>query len=344
MQYPPNAYRPYQAYAAYCPPGETPQTFQEKKQLRRLACGLGIAMACSFALLFFVPLLLTRLAVLCGLYTPGVQAFSGLDPLIYQLLSGLTSCISIVLPFLVVARVLHLDFSTVLPGKKVRPLSFLSLVFVGVLVCMYANYAASQLDTVLRGIGISPNIPAGDYDGNPLVLAVYLISLAVVPALTEEFAFRGVMLGSLRRFGDGFAIFASAFLFGLMHGNIIQSAFAFVVGLITGYALVYSGSIWPSVFIHCGNNLFAGLLDVASHTCSGNEYTLINLVSTIALFVLGFVGLFVLLKRDKTLFSLQKSGSVLSFRQKLQCLFGNAGIVVTLVLLLLEMLLIVVMY
>lgn len=344
MNYPPHTYRPYQAFTAYCPPGETPRMYQEKKQLRRLACGVGIAMACSFALLFFVPLLLTRLSVACGLYTPGVQAFGGIDPLIYQMMSGLSSCISIVVPFFVAARVLHLEFGVVIPGKKVRPLSLFSLVFLGIMVCMYANYVASQLDTNLRAIGIAPSLPSGDYDGNPLVLVVYLISLAVVPALTEEFAFRGVLLGSMRYFGDGFAIFSSAFLFGLMHGNIIQSAFAFVVGLVAGYAVVYSGSIWPAVFIHFGNNLFSGLLDIVNHECAGSVYTLINLVSTIALFVLGILGLLVLLKRDKTMFSLAKGGSVLSFRQKLQCLFGNAGIIITVVLLLLEMLLIVVIY
>lgn len=72
--------------------------------------------------------------------------------------------------------------------------------------------------------------------------------------IAEEILFRGLLLRMLQPYGKRFAILTSAFLFGIFHGNIIQSPFAFVMGLILGYvALEYSMS-WAMV-LHMINNM-----------------------------------------------------------------------------------------
>ncbi len=73
---------------------------------------------------------------------------------------------------------------------------------------------------------------------------------AVVPPFVEEFLFRGVILSQFRKYGDVFAVIASALLFGLLHRNFSQIVFAFICGLALGITLVRTNNIWIPVGIH----------------------------------------------------------------------------------------------
>ena len=75
--------------------------------------------------------------------------------------------------------------------------------------------------------------------------------------VVEEIIFRGVVMRGLEPHGKRFAIMASAVLFGLFHGNLVQSPYAFAVGLILGYtAMEYS--VWWAMVLHMVNNLILG--------------------------------------------------------------------------------------
>ena len=73
----------------------------------------------------------------------------------------------------------------------------------------------------------------------------------------EEIFFRGFILRNLLPYGKKFAIVASSFLFGILHGNLIQSPYAFLVGLVLGYTAVEYGLMW-SVTLHIFNNFVLG--------------------------------------------------------------------------------------
>ncbi len=83
----------------------------------------------------------------------------------------------------------------------------------------------------------------------PIPAAIFTI--AILPAMCEEFAFRGFAYGGYRReCRPAGAILMSAFLFGLIHGNLNQFAYAFVIGIALALLVEASGSIWPSIFVH----------------------------------------------------------------------------------------------
>jgi heme/copper-type cytochrome/quinol oxidase subunit 2 len=70
---------------------------------------------------------------------------------------------------------------------------------------------------------------------------------------------RGVLLQSLRKYGNAFAILASAVMFGIFHGNAVQMPFAFLCGLVIGYAVVATESLWTGVIIHALMNAMSGV-------------------------------------------------------------------------------------
>ena len=88
----------------------------------------------------------------------------------------------------------------------------------------------------------------------PLGLQVLAVGL-VIPA-AEEMIFRGYGYGSLRsRLGVWPAALVSALLFGLYHGNVLQGAYAFLLGLALAWSLEQEGRLAAPWLIHAAANL-----------------------------------------------------------------------------------------
>lgn len=88
-----------------------------------------------------------------------------------------------------------------------------------------------------------------------------LVMMCVLAPVTEELMFRRLILRRLLPWGDRFAVTASALLFALIHGNLSQIPYAFLVGLLLGTVAVYTGSVVPTILIHAFVNLLgSGLL------------------------------------------------------------------------------------
>lgn len=108
-------------------------------------------------------------------------------------------------------------------------------------------------------------------------LAVALGLFAVMPAITEEVAFRGFILSGLRSgHRTTAAVVLSAVLFGLLHVilSLYQQFFtAAIVGLILGALAVRSRSLLPGVLMHATNNALAVVLPtLASETKPGASW------------------------------------------------------------------------
>ncbi|MCI8482894.1 MAG: CPBP family intramembrane metalloprotease [Lachnospiraceae bacterium] len=100
-------------------------------------------------------------------------------------------------------------------------------------------------ESLMNGIG---------FDNVSLILALYSVLIAPI---SEELIFRGVTLKYAKKAMPFMAanIF-QAFLFGLFHANMIQGAYAFVVGMFCGYVCLKGGSIYLSILFHMLFNLW----------------------------------------------------------------------------------------
>lgn len=84
--------------------------------------------------------------------------------------------------------------------------------------------------------------------GYPFTVAFFVI--AVVPALCEEWIFRGILYDGYKRSSAVATTVLTALLFGLMHMNWNQFFYAFFVGLVFAVINEVTGSILPSVLMH----------------------------------------------------------------------------------------------
>ena len=97
---------------------------------------------------------------------------------------------------------------------------------------------------------------------SPVRVLMTFISIAIVPALSEEFLFRGCVLSNLLPYGKNTAILFSALLFALMHGNFAQFFYTFIAGIVLGAVYVKTDSIWAPTFIHLFNNFYSVIQQV----------------------------------------------------------------------------------
>lgn len=96
--------------------------------------------------------------------------------------------------------------------------------------------------------------------GGWIVLA--LLVMAVMPAVFEEFFFRGVILNTcINSLGTVCTVLVVGFCFALFHASPEQTVYQFIAGCAFAFIAVRSGSIIPSVVMHFINN---GLIVVFS--------------------------------------------------------------------------------
>ncbi len=82
-----------------------------------------------------------------------------------------------------------------------------------------------------------------------------LLVMALTPAICEELAFRGFILSGLRHLGHKWrAIVLSSVMFGFTHLILQQSIQTSIIGVLVGYLVVQTGSIFPAMLFHFGNN------------------------------------------------------------------------------------------
>ncbi len=138
-------------------------------------------------------------------------------------------------------------------GKPMKVLDFICL-----LCLFFSGQAVFQLlaaviETVLNQFGLSALADIESATMNADTLSMFLYAAIGAP-IAEEILFRGLVLRKLEPYGKGVAIVMSALLFGVFHGNLVQTPYAFAVGLILGYVAMEYNIVWAMV-LHMINNL-----------------------------------------------------------------------------------------
>lgn len=110
--------------------------------------------------------------------------------------------------------------------------------------------ALSMLVTDNTVAGLGPQI-------TQLPLWGMFLGIAVYGPFSEELAFRGVLYRSYRQQGNRLkALLLSSLLFGMMHMNLNQACYAFVIGIALALLVEATGSMLPAFICHmCVNGL-----------------------------------------------------------------------------------------
>ncbi len=137
--------------------------------------------------------------------------------------------------------------------KPMRPGAFFSLFAIFFGIQAVVQVTTGIMESIFNMFGGSMMEGLEQVSGTSDTVSMFLY-VSILAPLTEEILFRGAILRSLQPYGKKFAVLASAFLFGMFHGNFIQTPYAFLVGLVLGYVTV-EYSMWWAILLHLLNNL-----------------------------------------------------------------------------------------
>ncbi len=227
----------------------------DKHYARTLATVLlsaSLCLALIFSLDFIYVLLRQPLLALIEAIDPSPQNDIAVRETVSMLasiiLSALATLLPAILPCIFCKRTLKKACAS--PAKKADVNIFAYIPF-----AIGAGYIASLVSSTLFGftdrftdtaVETLPSSVPG--------IILYFVYVAVLPAITEEILFRGMIMGSLLPYGKTQALIISSVLFGLAHVNPIQAIFAAVLGIIIGELYAQTGSIWWGSLIHFLNN------------------------------------------------------------------------------------------
>ncbi len=156
----------------------------------------------------------------------------------------------------------HLDLWDILPFHKVRPGIWIPL------LVTHAGFLILIL-TLAHGmeVGMDRLLPESMrqsilQESDPLTQAStpVLAILFATAAIPEEILFRGLILkGLLGHYRPITAVWISAVLFTVAHGNPLQFPVAIMIGACAGWYYQATGSLWPGLVAHGLHNLLIGL-------------------------------------------------------------------------------------
>ncbi len=302
----------------------------ERSEIKKVANKTAISMILLFAVTVLLGASYGLIAILAGVPKQKIIEIIS-DPAALQVLQIVISTIMFTIPVVIVAKLSGYSISELVPLKKPERRLSVSLFFFGVAFCAFANIAVSFASSIFEGAGVEYSVDYGENPQGFFGFLLVMLSTVAVPALVEEFAFRGVVMGMLKKFGEGFAIIVSSIIFGLIHGNFEQMPFAFLVGLVLGFVRIKSDSLWICCLIHAFNNFISVFFEYAFGSVAVQTQNVIYMFVLMVCLLSGLCGVFVLAKNPEV-FSVEKPNLCCTSKQKYTWFFTSPAVIVLIVI------------
>ncbi|WP_207491895.1 CPBP family intramembrane glutamic endopeptidase [Aridibaculum aurantiacum] len=138
-------------------------------------------------------------------------------------------------------------------------------VFLGVII--FAAAASCIVNVTMRQVNVSFfGADVNYFNAYKLYffpVATMIYSIAVIPAIFEEVAFRGIMYNYCENFLDERLVVAvTAFLFAIMHLSLLSLVWLVPFGFFIGHLRRRYNTLWYGIFFHFAFNLTAVVIDL----------------------------------------------------------------------------------
>lgn len=305
---------------------------QERKKLRRAASRLSFAILVSIPISVIFSTLGMTVLSLCGVnfLMPQAGSIGGFPATAYYLLSSVLSIVTTVVPFSLFLLAGHRRLSDTVLVERTGKLHGLLIVFAALFICIIMNIPAGWISAFLESLGLNGASNTEAFSVNSVSdLLTMLLSVVLVAPVAEEFAFRGVTVAVMRRWGDWTAVIFSMLIFGMAHYSFQALPVVLAGGFVMALLYVRTRNIWLNIFVHFLNNLVATLPIAvkflfgaeAAGVCDGILFVLVVLlgIGSIAALLIGHY-------RGKPVFSRPMQRGI-PLHGKVGCIVFNPGFI-----------------
>lgn len=250
----------------------------------------------------------------------GTDAVTGLmygNDVIVIIMMYIGETVKRLIPFLMMKKALNMPINIALPMKIYDREAF-GIAIPAALMCFPLLSAFSGLyNRLLSTVGIMPynnivphmNTMAGS-------VAAVFISVIYVPFISE-LLMRGMILHSLRQFGDAYAILISALVSTLCVHNLTQMCYVFISAVIIGHFALRTGSMITSVIMRMIFKLLATSAWYAERYLSAEDNLLFIGITFIVCLTVGLIGMFRFIGKSRRGIGLTAVETELTLKEKL---------------------------
>ena len=211
-------------------------------------------------------------------------------------------------------------------GKPMTFGAFAGLMCVFLGVQLITSLLNTVIELLLNLMGLTMMVALESASGMQTGLSMFIYGAILAP-VTVEILFRGLIQRTLLPYGKKFAVFGSALLFGIFHGNLAQTPFAFMAGLVLGYVAVEYNIVWAMV-LHMVNNLV--LADMLTRLTSFLPVAVSDLIGGLIILGFGIAGAVILLVKYKSVRAWLRQEKM--NKLCVQALLSNPGVIVLMIL------------
>lgn len=198
-------------------------------------------------------------------------------------------------------------------------------------VVALAGAGSQFVNNLLFQFHIVPLTPNNMLPGNNISMAFYLVRVMFLPAVLEEYLFRGLILHSLRRYGDTFAVVLSSAFYGMMQYTVTRNLSGFVFGLVLGYFVLRTGSVLTAIICHLCTGAVSSVIVLAQHFLP-SHYELVENILFIVILAVSIVSFILLCTRESNAFIMSDTNNTTSTAHKLKLCLSNGVFIVVLLL------------
>lgn len=301
---------------------------KEKQDIKRMANIIGVAYIILWLLPSFLSRAISDLSKLFNIEKAVAELYG--DPAFIMVLQTVFSVLMFTLPFLIIPVSSGKRLTELISFSKPKTDIFLPMLLIGIGASAFANIATNSISAFFSGLGIEFLSPDMQYPKGLFGFVLSFIAVAIVPALAEEFAMRGVVMGSAKKYGEGYAVLVSSVIFALMHGNFVQIPFAFIMGLVIGFAVIKTESLWTGIAIHFATNAVSVTLSYLNEVISSVVIqTAITVVYFALCFLCFFGGILFMQKKCTKAWELKASETLLSLGDKIKYFVFSPCIIIS---------------
>lgn len=288
---------------------------KESKELRKFGIFFGTAIVLYLAIQVVCSMLLKEFDLI-ELYST-----SSIFQTCFNILC--ISFLAVAVPFGIVALINKKHYKNpIIPNHTIKPSKCIAWVCFGLGSCICANFIVNFVITIFKNVlGLELTQSEVVAPTTLLECMFEFIGLAIIPAICEELAMRCCTLQLLRQYGAGFGIVTVSIVFGLLHGNVIQFLFAFIIGLVLAYVTIKTESIIPALLIHGLNNGMSAVQDTVGLYAGDKTKDYVTAGLFIFWIITGIISAIYLFIKKDFKGKLDKGSTVLATGEKIKAFF-----------------------
>ncbi|MBQ3115828.1 MAG: CPBP family intramembrane metalloprotease [Clostridia bacterium] len=173
---------------------------------------------------------------------------------VYLLVCGALPSIAMISATLIFKYKTGYGFCGLVGIEKFNPKHSIGIVLLGVGMFLGLGWLNVAVSLLAQRMGVTVSAIGPPLE-NAVQVAFSCLVYALLPAIAEEFFFRGVMQKGLKHAGIIACSLVGGLCFALYHGSINQLLYQFVFGVMMCLFVGVSNSVLPAVIVHFLNNL-----------------------------------------------------------------------------------------